>query len=56
MDKCERCPATCSGFDLFDYCAECGTNLCDACMAAGCCGNVPARSGLSDDHGEEGTE
>lgn len=42
---CSRCGAGPAGFELFDYCALCGTKLCDECMAAGCCGQVPAVSG-----------
>jgi hypothetical protein len=42
---CGRCGAGPSGFEQFDYCALCGTKLCDECMAAGCCGQVPAVSG-----------
>lgn len=52
--KCERagCKVTASGYDLFDYCAVCSRNLCDAHMAAGCCGNVPAKSGMELDAGD----
>jgi hypothetical protein len=50
---CERCKVTSTGFKLFDYCAECGKNLCDACMAKGCCGEVPALSGGDSEEGEE---
>jgi hypothetical protein len=52
MDKrCERCGARspkpeAGPYALFDYCAECSRDLCDACMAKGCCGNVPAKSGM----------
>ena len=42
---CGRCGAGPAGHELFDYCALCGTKLCDECMAAGCCGQVPAVSG-----------
>lgn len=49
--KCEHpgCPVSTSGFDLFDYCATCGKNLCSGHMSAGCCGNVPAKSGMDAD-------
>jgi hypothetical protein len=47
--KCERCPNTSTGFELFDYCATCGRNLCRSCFAGGCCGAKPAASGQSDD-------
>lgn len=50
--KCERCGRSPKGYELFDYCAECSRNLCGDCMAQGCCGNVPATSGQSADHGE----
>lgn len=42
--QCERCGAGPAGADLFDHCALCGLTLCDECMAAGCCGQVPALS------------
>lgn len=45
--ECERCGAGPAGADLFDHCALCGTKLCDECMAAGCCGQVPAISARS---------
>lgn len=52
--KCERCrktpPLPATGIAvLLDYCALCSKNLCDACMAQGCCGYTPARSGSDDD-------
>jgi hypothetical protein len=45
--RCERCGARtptpkASPFALFDYCVSCGRDLCDACLAKGCCGKVPA--------------
>lgn len=43
--KCERCGAATKGYGLWDYCAHCSRNLCDQCMAKGCCGHVPADSG-----------
>ena len=46
---CERCGKGTEGFGLHDYCAECGKNLCEDCMAGGCCGFVPARSGMDGD-------
>lgn len=60
--RCERCgasapPLTTGPFagtpDTLDYCAECGKNLCDRCMQEGCCDDVPARSGLFEDGGDE---
>lgn len=48
MDACEHCGTTlpAASYELFDYCADCGRNLCPACMAKGCCGSAPARSGM----------
>lgn len=43
--KCERCGKQADGYDLHDYCAKCGMNLCDHCMQKGCCGQVPAENG-----------
>lgn len=58
LDKtCERCgnyPAMESGADgrwydgMLDFCLVCSQDLCEDCMAEGCCGNVPARSGTED--------
>ena len=50
---CERCGAEPEGYDLFDYCAECSQNLCSKCMRAGCCGSVPATSGMGEDDPED---
>lgn len=55
---CERCGASkpspeAGPFDSLDYCAECSRDLCDACMARGCCGRVPARSGMEADYPDE---
>jgi transcriptional regulator with XRE-family HTH domain len=47
--QCERCQAGTAGYSLHDYCAACSVNLCDTCMAKGCCGDVPAKSGLEAD-------
>lgn len=47
---CERCGATATGWDLWDYCALCSSNLCDSCMEHGCCGSIPAVSGLEEDN------
>lgn len=47
--KCERCNKATAGYDLFDYCASCSRNLCDPCMADGCCGAKPAKSGMDAD-------
>jgi hypothetical protein len=59
MSKCERCGKAPSGYTLFDYCAHCSKNLCDDCMTKGCCGHVPAVSGMDEQddpcHGPEDT-
>lgn len=54
-NNCERCGATVppDSFDLLDYCAKCSKNLCPKCMVNGCCGKVPAESGMNADYGEE---
>lgn len=50
MGKCERCGAMPEGeYGLHDYCDHCSKNLCPKCMEAGCCGQVPADSGMSED-------
>lgn len=51
--QCERCGAGPAGADLFDHCALCGLKLCDECMAAGCCGQVPALSARDADAGTD---
>jgi len=51
-EKCERCGAIPQdGF--LDECAVCRKELCENCMEAGCCGCVPAKSGLLDDDEED---
>jgi hypothetical protein len=57
MNICARCGARLLAYPI-DYCAACGKELCDRCMDEGCCGRVPAASGLMDaeDEDEEGTE
>lgn len=50
---CERCSAESKGFELFDYCTNCGKNLCDKCLKEGCCGKSPAESGQKEDHSDE---
>jgi len=47
--ECQRCGAGPAGADLFDWCGLCGAKLCDECMAMGCCGQVPAISGRTQD-------
>lgn len=61
MKSCERCGAIrpspdASPFADLDYCAECSRNLCDACMEKGCCGHVPALSGVETDYPDEEAE
>ena len=61
MDKnCEKCGSKGSrikegpfagSYESLDYCAECSKDLCDSCMAKGCCGKVPAESGMEADNG-----
>lgn len=53
MKKCEKCGAKPkSEYALLDYCAMCSKDLCAVCMALGCCGHAPARSGMeADDSG-----
>ena len=51
--QCERCGAGPAGADLFDRCAHCGQKLCDECMAAGCCGRVPAASAREEELANE---
>ena len=46
MQKCKRCNEEARGFVIFDYCPRCSRNLCDPCMSEGCCGHVPALSGM----------
>ncbi len=59
MRECERCgakPGYLTGsknYELFDYCANCAKNLCPECMAKGCCGHVPAESGMLADNPDE---
>ena len=56
--RCDECGAKtprpgANGFAILDYCAECSRDLCDACMEMGCCGNVPALSGMRIDGDED---
>ncbi len=58
MTRCERCKAEAEGelkdhSKPFDYCANCGKELCPKCMEAGCCGKKPADSGISADYGDD---
>lgn len=54
MEKhCERCQALPPGFGLLDYCAICSKDLCKSCMEKGCCGKVPAVSGMKVDFGDD---
>lgn len=52
--RCESCGTSkpslqVGAFSLFDYCAVCLRDLCDACMKKGCCGHVPAKSGQEEE-------
>lgn len=52
INLCENCKKRAGSggrMGLHDFCAACGKNLCDDCMKKGCCGNVPARSGLMEE-------
>ena len=42
--NCTRCEAR----GLWDYCDICEATLCDDCMDGGCCGHVPAISGVDE--------
>lgn len=62
MTTCERCGGqgeriTTGPFagqrHPLDYCAVCGKNLCQTCMANGCCKNKPAKSGNQADNADE---
>jgi hypothetical protein len=47
VKPCERCGKSAGdGYDLWDYRRECGKDLCEDCMAKGCCGFTPALSGM----------
>jgi len=50
LQTCERCRAKAKGYDLHDYCARCSKNLCEDCMAKGCCRLTPAESGIAMDN------
>ncbi len=52
---CERCGQP-ADFATLDYCAVCSRDLCDKCMAGGCCGHAPAKSGLEADGMNEPSE
>ena len=51
--KCERCGKRAEGYDLHDYCAVCGKNLCEACMHAGRCADADGKKHQPANHGEE---
>jgi hypothetical protein len=54
MQTCEKCNKKARGeYELFDYCATCSKNLCPDCMAAGHCGEKPAKSGMEADDWQE---
>lgn len=55
MDTCERCGKKSKDkYGLLDYCDICSMDLCPQCMHQGCCGRIPALSGMkaSADEGE----
>ena len=63
--KCERCGGVDKWTDdagkehvsdFTDFCAVCSKDLCAKCMAKGCCGNVPAKSGSNEEYGDEDAE
>ncbi len=56
MGECERCKRkiAAGSYDLHDYCAVCEKNLCESCMGEGCCGDVPAQSGMRQDNDNDG--
>ena len=41
-ESCDRCGKACE----CDFCRDCGKDLCRRCADDGCCGRVPARSGV----------
>lgn len=55
MSRCERCGFTDNpvSYALMDYCVDCGKNLCEECIAKGCCGAKPARSGMEEDSDDD---
>jgi hypothetical protein len=53
--KCERCGAKIEPGEA-DYCAICSKDLCTECMVKGCCGNVPALSGMGEEYGDDKIE
>ena len=53
INECERCGKVARGFSLHDYCANCGKNLCADCITKGCCGKLPAESGMAADYEDE---
>jgi len=54
MSNCERCGrANPTQYGLWDYCGQCSKGLCDTCMEKGCCGNVPAQSGMDYEYPED---
>lgn len=52
MQQCHRCKTKFESSNswFMDYCAICSQSLCDDCMASGCCGSLPARSGRKVDY------
>lgn len=53
MKTCERCGVGAGGeYELLDYCAHCGKDFCAKCMDEGCCGLVPAASGMDEEEAD----
>jgi hypothetical protein len=53
--ECERCGKF-VGLLNTDYCAHCSKDLCNDCMAKGCCGHFPAESGSLRDYRQDISE
>lgn len=51
--KCERCQVETVGHELHDYCANCGRNLCEACLRDGHCSESAIRRHRPAYHGGE---
>jgi hypothetical protein len=52
----QRCRCGAVAMILFDHCAVCHQTLCDECFHGGCCGTLPARSGIHDSLGVDGLD
>ncbi|HZU35279.1 MAG TPA: hypothetical protein VFA18_05205 [Gemmataceae bacterium] len=49
LQQCDRCGTVIHGHEPLDHCATCRCNLCEKCMHAGCCGQIPALSANEED-------